>query len=150
MAKKELLKECEGDDDDESLSNNKEVSRTQFPPNFVFGVATSAYQVHSHFLLLNMLYSDQLWSGYLLIFTILCTFYEKDMSFVIQFLTNYNLGLLFICRWKEPARRVVGVLVFGMLFHTPRVIFFFFFFFQQASSITSLGWCGWIWSSAIF
>jgi hypothetical protein len=60
MAKKELLKECEGDDDDESLSNNKEVSRTQFPPNFVFGVATSAYQVHSHFLLLNMIYSDQL------------------------------------------------------------------------------------------
>ncbi|KAF3976736.1 hypothetical protein CMV_000092 [Castanea mollissima] len=40
MAKKELLKEYEGDE-----SNNKEVSRSDFPPNFVFGVATSAYQV---------------------------------------------------------------------------------------------------------
>lgn len=27
---------------------NKQVSRTDFPPNFVFGVATSAYQVSYH------------------------------------------------------------------------------------------------------
>uniref|UniRef100_A0A7N2R4M7 Beta-glucosidase n=1 Tax=Quercus lobata TaxID=97700 RepID=A0A7N2R4M7_QUELO len=40
MAKKELLKEYEGDE-----SNKKEVSRSDFPPNFFFGVATSAYQV---------------------------------------------------------------------------------------------------------
>lgn len=26
-------------------SNNKQVSRSDFPPDFVFGVATSAYQV---------------------------------------------------------------------------------------------------------
>ncbi|KAK7826456.1 hypothetical protein CFP56_032135 [Quercus suber] len=39
-AKKELLKEYEGDE-----SNKKEVSRNDFPPNFFFGVATSAYQV---------------------------------------------------------------------------------------------------------
>nr|POE95688.1 isoform 2 of beta-glucosidase 42 [Quercus suber] len=40
MAKKELLKEYEGDE-----SNKKEVSRSDFPPNFFFGVATSAYQI---------------------------------------------------------------------------------------------------------
>ncbi|XP_023884565.1 beta-glucosidase 42 isoform X1 [Quercus suber] len=40
MAKKELLKEYEGDE-----SNKKEVSRSDFPPNFFFGVATSVYQV---------------------------------------------------------------------------------------------------------
>lgn len=52
MAKKEeLLKEHEGDD------SNKEISRSDFPPNFVFGVATSAYQVL-----------------YLFAITVLCTF----------------------------------------------------------------------------
>lgn len=73
MAKKELLKEYEGDE-----SNKKEVSRSDFPPNFVFGVATSAYQVlslpsplYSHFLVCLYLYSDKLWSGYSLIFTVL-------------------------------------------------------------------------------
>ncbi|KAB1203397.1 Beta-glucosidase 42 [Morella rubra] len=38
--KKDLFKEYEADD-----SNEREVSRNDFPPNFVFGVATSAYQV---------------------------------------------------------------------------------------------------------
>ncbi|KAL5773800.1 hypothetical protein ACOSQ2_013724 [Xanthoceras sorbifolium] len=41
MAKKEkVLKENEQDE-----SNKKEVSRSEFPPSFVFGVATSAYQI---------------------------------------------------------------------------------------------------------
>lgn len=48
--KKDLFKEYEADD-----FNEREVSRNDFPPNFVFGVATSAYQVvficHSYFLI---------------------------------------------------------------------------------------------------
>ncbi|PON37122.1 Glycoside hydrolase [Trema orientale] len=38
VKKEEFLKQCQLDD-------GREVSLSDFPPNFVFGVATSAYQV---------------------------------------------------------------------------------------------------------
>ncbi|PON45551.1 Glycoside hydrolase [Trema orientale] len=40
VKKEEFLKQWQVDEDD-----NREVSRSDFPPNFIFGVATSAYQV---------------------------------------------------------------------------------------------------------
>ena len=61
----------------------------------------------------------------------------------------FNLvSLLFFCRWKEPTRRVAGVQVFGMLFHTLRVILSLFF--NKLITNSSMTSFGLMWMNFIF
>lgn len=85
-------------------SNNKQVTRSDFPPDFVFGVATSAYQVFLFVLIFKFLATSLL--GFSIFFfpffqihaymspiLIWLYFYRVKCSLLFSFFANSDLGM---------------------------------------------------------